>query len=99
MKLFHEALGSGQTTDYFQVTNPCDVQITITGTYNSEPVHMELSPDHATWTDLMADGVLVEFTLAGEQRLLRLQPGYYRFVADSGLTDVDVYVDGHHVSF
>lgn len=99
MRLFHEALGSGETTDAFQVNNPCSVQITCLGTFNSVGITMDVSPDRSNWTDYSPDGTAIEFSATGEQRLLVMQPGYYRFAGESGLTDVDVYVDGRMVSF
>lgn len=102
MILFHEALGSAETTGSFKVTAlnaNYPVNVVTIGTFNAQTIKIAQSPDNSTFTDLYADGSLASFSTTGEQRSFVLSPGYYHFVSSSGLTDVDIYVDGRYVTW
>ena len=99
MKLF-DTLGSGETSGSFQVMHldtRHPVNINLIGNFNSASIHLEISPNNSTFTDLSADDSPVSFNADG-QYALNLAPGYYRFVA-STVTSVAIYVDGRFVDF
>ena len=92
------ALTGSNTSSTFRVTNPCDVHITITGTFNSQTVTMKQCLDGAngTFVDFTADGTAVTFT-ANNNRKFDLPAGWYRFTAD-GVTSVIIDVDGKSIN-